>query len=232
MYGAGGGGTTRRSLKISSPGTTVSGGLERTGHPGMTSLTLAMWLKTSWTYNYPTIFITNAAECDVSLDTTAAKRMTIKGNTGGYIYTANDSIPEDTWFHLTAVFSVNFNATYDTGIYINGTFLNGSTAGTFTTITGGTRHVLLGGHSTSWPDFDGLAFDIVGREGAYTPAQMNYNGGNWQDMSWTPGANDYRLDGQNASDPGEDSSGNGNDFTQITGGSSTVTDGSDLPPGA
>jgi hypothetical protein len=92
----------------------------------------------------------------------------------------------------------------------------------------------LGDDASGSATDDGLigeAFDVCVFDGIISPSDTNYNGGSWQDLTSTGlAALKYRIDGQNASDPGEDSSGNGHDFTVESSGI-TLSDSS-LPTGA
>lgn len=102
-------------------------------------------------------------------------------------------------------------------------------------LTAAHTQYVLGDDANGSPTDDGFKgeiFDLCVFDGIISDADLNHDGsGEWKDLSATAkAALVYRLDGQNASDPGEDSSGNGNDFTVESSGV-TLSD-TDLPPGA
>ena len=147
----------------------------------------------------------------------------------------------DTWHH--ACVQLGFDAfgggNDDSRISLdNGTF---GTAAHVSSDTGDLDiacvHYILGDDSGGGNTDDGYVgqiFDLCVIDGQYDPTDCNFStagGGEWDDLSAGAISNlVYRIDGQNSGDPGEDSSGNGNDFTVESSGV-TLSD-SGLPPGA
>lgn len=141
----------------------------------------------------------------------------------------------ETWSFVAVHLGQNHNGALDVEIFVDGVS-DGDTnsSGGSTEMTTAGTHYVAGDDASGSPTDDGIIgewFDFCVFDGIIDLADLQFDTGNWTDLSATAkAALKYRLDGQNAGNPGADSSGNGNHFTVENTGV-TLSD-SGLPPGA
>lgn len=141
----------------------------------------------------------------------------------------------DQWYHIHVKIGLDFDATTDVQVYVDGLLeASNSVGNSGGEIDSAGTHWLLGDDSTTTNTDAGYAaeiFDFAMFDGIVLIGDSNRSGTSWADFSAGALAKLlYRIDGQNVSDPGEDSSSNGHDFT-IEGGGVTLSD-IGLPAGA
>lgn len=237
---AGGGGGTRR--KLVSTATTAGTGMHSTSTITMAAddVTLAFWWRPTDNTgaNYAnTVFAGHAGQYQVYTgNTSAATAVNLQARMDGTnASTVTTGAALDTWCHVLIHFGQNHSSTTDVEVYINGSSeatVTGASASTEMTTAG--THYILGDDASGSATDDGCIgeiFDLCVFDGIIAVGDTNYNAGSWKDLSATGlAALKYRIDGQNEADPGEDSSGNGHDFTVESSGVTLSDTG--LPTGA
>ena len=181
----------------------------------------------------------------IAFDTTDAIR--IWSYTGGSFkinkYTSAVFRDPSAWMHISvAVDSTNATAEDRVKIYVNGvrqtsfsTNTNPSQNDTFDVNVSGNNHVLAGHAAGSYGYFDGYMYDVNFIDGqALDPSsfgQADSNTGNWIPKSYTGtyGTNGFHLKFNNASNLGQDVSGNSNNWTTNGGITSTNNQVTDTP---
>ncbi len=139
------------------------------------------------------------------------------------------------WDHVHVAMGVDHLGSTDVRLFINGSLDNSLTNGaTGSEVTSVGTHYLFGDDAAGSPTDDGYrgaAFHILLLDGIWEPEETNRTpDGRWQDISDSARrALIYEIGGQH-SDPGRDSSGNGNHFIVEAGG--VTLSPLDLPPGA
>jgi hypothetical protein len=131
------------------------------------------------------------------------------------------------WYHIVAVLNTGAAESSRAALYVNGfkvtdfateNYPGSSYSTNFTANSSSVEHV-IGANSTSSQFFDGYIAEFNFIDGqALTPAsfgETNSTTGQWVPKKYTGGygSNGFRLQGSDSSDLGEDTSGNGNDFT-------------------
>lgn len=197
--------------------------------------TIAFWKKNPNAGGNNTMFSSSRGEYHViNFNGSLIYQVVARGN--GANTTATTGCSADTWDHVTVQWGLNIDGTADLVVWING--VKDQTLDTVLSnelFTAG-YHFLMGDDNPSGVTDDGWQgrlFDVVLLEGIHAPGVLNYNTttGDWKDVDAGSVANIYyRIDGQNASDPGEDSSGNARNFVVENAG--ITTDIADVPPGA
>ncbi|SDE89695.1 Concanavalin A-like lectin/glucanases superfamily protein [Limimaricola pyoseonensis] len=139
------------------------------------------------------------------------------------------------WDHVVYQFGENLAGDHDCRCYVNGVYET-SEAATLTGLDASGAHGLLGNLEVG-PDTDdgwiGAIFDFCVLKGVVEVDALNRDPatGNWRDLpAAAQSAVFYRIDGQNPSDPGEDSSGHARNFVVENDG--VALDAADVPPGA
>ena len=136
------------------------------------------------------------------------------------------------WYHIVAVLNTGAAESSRAALYVNGSqvtdfatenYPSSSYSTNFTSGASGVAHVVgANGYEGSGPDsqhFDGYLAEINFVDGqALDPTsfgETNSDTGQWVPKKYTGsyGTNGFRLQGSDSSDLGEDTSGNGNDFT-------------------
>lgn len=145
------------------------------------------------------------------------------------------SCSQNTWVHVLAHLGEDHASTTDAEIFINGSSEGTQTASASSTeMSSAGTHYILGDDASGSTTDDGCVgeiFDLCVFDGIIAIGDTNYNAGSWKDLSATGlSALKYRIDGQNVSAVGEDSSGNGHDFTVESSGVTLSDTG--LPTGA
>ena len=227
------GGTTRRRMYVTTPGGSgVAGsGLEfAAGTRSYTAFTFSGWIKIPTGHLASnTLFASSSGVLQIYTGVQDSGVMNARPDANVPATTASSAYPLDTWFHLHVRFGFDIESTKDCIVYINGTELADMTTDSMVSTTMDGEWVILQDDGPD-NDFEGEMFDIGLFGSDVAVSNRNQSGTDWADFGVTP---TVRLDGQNISNPGEDSSGNGNDFTQSTDGSSSVALSADaLPPGA
>lgn len=209
------------------------GGLTGTMEALTLPITFAGWVKfTSGASTFPVLLESVTADESIYIRDSDDKFFARGGNGAGIA--ATTSVTASAWAYLHVQWATD--GTVSVSVYrLDGASSTGSGSSTIATELVTSALLSLGQDSAQTKDFPGKIFDAVLIEGAYTPAQLNYDAGTttpgWKDFTWpssTPGA---RWSGKTSGTPGADASGNGNTLTQPSGTSTAVTlDAADVPP--
>lgn len=210
---------------------------------GGDDFTVAFWFKRDGTQSNNTLWASEDGSCQIYNSSSNEIRARYNNaSTGGA--TASVTIADDTWYHVNCQLGPNISGTLDVILDVTlattGTHdqadLNSTSGTDAITGSGGEIHYALGddaGGSASDDGFGGKMFDLCVASGLHARTDMNFEStsNGWDELSSSALSNlIYRIDGQNVSDAGEDSSGNGHDFTVESGGVTLSL--ADLPPGA
>lgn len=146
--------------------------------------------------------------------------------------TNNPLASDSTWAHVCA----QYDHTAETvELFTNGTSAGTTTNPAFTLQCTAAGQHWVGQDDGADYDWPGRLFDVLFFDGSLVDpgaAASNYSGGSWQNpTSPSYGTMGYRLDGQNTGNPGHDTSGNANHFSETTASRITLT-ASGLPTGA
>lgn len=233
-----GGSITRR--KLVSTSVSAGTGMHSTSDipaAAGTSRTVAFWWRpTAASGNSTnTVLASETGQFQVYTDSSDNTLLKARAETGSGLTADLASTALDKWTHVLIHAGTDFNGTDDLEIYEDGVSIDTKTSITVSSelISAGVWF-LLGDDPAAGTTTDdgciGQLFDVCLFDGIIALADTNFDTGSWKDLSSTgEAALVFRIDGQNAADPGEDSSGNANHFTVESSGVTLSEMG--LPPG-